>query len=400
MGGYPFSLPMIFLLVFAILIVLGVVSGVFALRKHILLGFLFWGYIFLVTFGNLQLDSGVISLSLLFCLMLPLFVIVPILDLRSYCQKWFLRGQYLNWGICLIGLLLQIVGAPSLGSLIPLMVPQRTTPLLAGLLRINGLMIEPSFLAIYLVFGYIVNEYVPQRQGQRDIARVVFVGLLLLTGSLSGLSLWLLYLGLMFLERFGKILWFCRIQKTTAFRGVRVGLVTVGLMLLLALVGGQNLGSVFWEYLVYRWDRVVLFLRTANFYSSEGVRLSAIPIAFQYLKEGHLFGEGYSNVEQWLVAYTWLADGKIHNIYTYLLIAFGLPGVVLFLALLFVVVRSAGRRNFWALIVWVVAGFATGHLIIYYLWGYLFLFTLADQQPRGYLDNSTSATPLLGEVKV
>jgi len=216
---------------------------------------------------------------------------------------------------------------------------------------------------------------------KRGISAAVFLVLILLTGSMAGIGLWLFYLGVKYLRSVRLSSRGLFVSKSSLYSLLSI-LLVLTLMLLGAAfteVGREGLGYLV-DYVGYRLDRIGQYLESGDFFSSEGVRLSAIPIALQYLRQGHLIGEGYGLANQWLAAHTWLEDGNIHNVYTYLLVSLGLPGLVLFLAFPVLLGRRVDAKHRNMVPAWYFAGFLTGHLIFYYYWGYLLLFAIWEKR--------------------
>jgi hypothetical protein len=119
--------------------------------------------------------------------------------------------------------------------------------------------------------------------------------------------------------------------------------------------------------------------------SSVGKRLNSIETAFLYLEtEGlteDLAGEGYSNYEFWLenkfvdIYSSESIARTLQNIFAIIIISTGIIGLFLYIGFLSAVIYPCKKKiGIPFLVLWLAFHFATGHLIIYPLFGYLYLF--------------------------
>ena len=263
----------------------------------------------------------------------------------------------------------------------PTIVAQRTAP--AGRFwRLNALMVEPSFLAIYLSFSYMVLDRLWQGSARAKLllkgATLFFMAF---TFSLSGIGVWLAYMGYKYVSLLRYRQWFRRIALTVA------GVAVLGFALV--LFTGWDTPARYAQYLQARLQKSVDVIATGDLTdtTSEGQRAGAISLALFYLRnENPWWGEGYSTSDAWINRH-FATAGYVHNLYSYLLISVGLVGLGLYLKFLASLrLPLLGRADpyhqafFFA---WLVTAMATGHLIFYYYWGYLYLLyfsRLADSQ--------------------
>ena len=380
-SGYPMSIPMLCLVCYT--------ATLWFHRPWLRLGVfvpavLFSTWCLSVTIFRWPIASFVPSLLALFILWTPFWLLPRGSDLLDVCVRWSVRGLVLCLCIGYYQLAANSLGLPALDSYLPVIEPQRTNAV-GGLLRLNALMVEPAYLASYLSFNYIVIDcFWHPRPLRKAAVKAATLSLLLMTFSLSGLAILVAYL--------------CFKSLVTPLRQVRVRkLYWVPIVLVIAaLFLGFWSGSASTSYYLYRIRNTFLVItsfqdvleqRLAKGISmgSEAKRLGAISLAADYLKEENvLWGEGYANYENWVVE-AWAAKGystgsQIHNLYSVVIISVGVVGLILYCAFLaslrLPLIRGPAR---WCafFLAWLVAGIATGHLIVYLYWAPLYVLCFA-----------------------
>jgi O-antigen ligase len=384
-GGYPLPIPTCCLLVYECAI-LG--QGCIRVRPTILFSaaaFAVWALA--VTAFRYPLASFAPSLMMLMVLWVPFWLIRRDLDGLQNSSSWFVWGLIMCFVIAFYQLLTNLLPLSPLETIVPTIVAQRTAPV-GRFSRLNALMVEPSFLAIYLAFAYMVLDRLWQGSPK---ARLLLKGGVLFfmafTFSLSGIGVWLAYMGFKYLSLLRYRRWLKRILVTVAV----VALLGLGFFAFM----GWDTPARYVQYLQARLEKSLKVITTGDLTdnSSEGQRAGAISLAIYYVQhENPLWGEGYATSDDWISRH-FVTTGYVHNIYSYLLISVGFVGLVLYVGFLVSLrLPLLGRDDpyheafFFA---WLVTAMATGHLIFYYYWGYLYLlyFARLGRGPRPSLHN-------------
>ena len=377
-AGYPISVPLFFLFLSVVMTLLyGKVRG---------LPFLF-GLMFIIwaVYTNIDrhvLSSYILSVAALLLLGIPLVMRVPIFNPTIFMIKWFLYGGVLSFIFLYYDLCIIYLHFPTLSQLFPFVMPQAICPLP----RVTASMPEPSFYATYLVFLYACTDFWIQNKGLKSkyivlLKMHIFIGLVL-TLSLSGLLL----IGIYFLFKFlGNIV--PKVNKMLRGRVLVilpeksfVAMVVFTIILLFQLL---NMNSIF-SYIYGRVHSIPTAILNVDYSGSVGKRVNAINTALLYLRTGGILeitsGEGYANYEDWLegqfsTSYSSVGIARtIQNIFAVIIISTGLVGFFLYIGFITVIFYSCkDRLGVSFLIIWLAYHFTTGHLIIYPLFGYLYL---------------------------
>jgi hypothetical protein len=370
-SGYFLSLPMFFLVLYDFSIIS---TGIIRINKHVLkFASIFLAWAFLITVFRLPLFEFLPSLMVLALLWVPFWLDRPDIDKSHIAVTWFVRGLLLCLAICIYQSLSGPLHLAKIDDLLPLRSPLRATYQISagGPERLNALMIEPAYLGIYLTFSYAVLDILWEGPAKWKLAlKGLTILFLFLTFSISGFAIFLSYMGFKYIVRL-------RYQKW--LRRAAVG--ALALAVISITVGSVILQTSSGRYLQYRITRITQVLMSGgkDTKGSTGMRLEAIPLAFEYLERGQwVWGEGYGNSDQWVkenrVAQT---TGAVHNIYTAVMISTGLVGLGLYggfiVSLKMPLLHGADAFSafFFA---WLMAAMATGHLVHYYYWGYLYIF--------------------------
>ncbi|MHB1047365.1 MAG: hypothetical protein ACYC4P_15280 [Thermoanaerobaculia bacterium] len=357
MASYPVTFPAIALCAHGLVIAIRGLTGRNRLKRGAVNAFLLFFLLAAGTEGRGLLSTRAVSLLLLALFMLPSLAGGVSRKIAEERQRWFLRGQYLNWAVCSLDFLSMGLAQRPIGELVGTIRDQPRVTLWGSQERLSGLMPEPSQLALFLAFGIVaVLENGPRKR--RLLFCAVNAFWLICTGSISAIAVLMLYLALRWL-------------KATLSGDLRV--LMRALVPLIGLAGLCGLflspwgtGTAAGTYLSSRLQRIGWHLKGDRSDTSEGVRLSAGPVAARYIANGGR-GEGYGGTKEWLVKNTDLPEGRIHSIWAYISIAYGPMGLLLFVSAVFW--RARESRSVAGMVAWGAAGFATGHLIFYYIWG-------------------------------
>lgn len=393
-GDYALTVPLFCLGLYIASSFLG--ARVLIRRRTLTAVLLYVAWAGITTFPRVAAEEFGPSLAVFSLLLVPLWLAPKGVDRSDIAVRWFMRGLFLCFAICAYQLLMRVSPLPKLGSFVPLAIPPRTTRI-GGFERINGLMIEPSFLAMYLSFGYIVNDLLwPAPPATRLSVKLLTLFFLVLTFSMSGFIVWLAYVVYKYIVKLKYKRW---IKRSVSILLVILVILPVAAPLLLRTSAGN-----------YLWARLTAMAQFAmgsgNVRGSVAVRLGAIPLAFHYLAQGHTFvGEGYSNYEQWVSEYRagigQVAQGSVHNIYSVVVLATGLIGLALYGNLIASLGLSLwpSKRCHAAFFAWLVAGMAMGHMVYYYYWGYSYLFCFCQRKEAPLCLPRQSSTGALSRVR-
>jgi hypothetical protein len=344
------------------------------------------------------------SLGVFAILLLPTVVDFPAVA-KITAAKWFLRGGILNLALVALDGLRLWLHLPQLDTLTSLIMPGSVEEMdlrYAGFPRIKALFLEPSYCALYLAFLVIFLDIAPAEilsARKRKVLRVLFIGALLLCRGMTGLVVLGAYAAVH--------LALCLMRMWLRPRLSRKMVVAGGAAILLiisAWVWSDKL-AVVENSMVFpqRLEHTAFALTNpGGDNSSEAERLGALAISVAYVAGGSveqvLAGEGFNSAKEW-VSKTYAGQGGgwalgfIANTFSSVLLGTGLVGLALYLLYVRTLRPRAvlGDRRvafvcyFWA---WILAHFATGGLIGYFLWGllyvYLFLMPVSSHAKAPY----------------
>jgi len=369
-GSYPLPIPMCCLLVYECAVV---AQGRIRVRPQTFVAAaLFAAWAIVVTVFRYPLASFMPSLLILMVLWAPFWLLDRDPETLRGLSFWFVWGLVLCLVMAFYQLATDLVPLPRLESLAPTIVEQRTAP--AGrLMRLNALMVEPSFLAIYLAFAYMALDRLWQGPAKAKLAlKGASLLVMALTYSLSGVGVWAAYMGFKYLSLLRYRRWFKRIALAAA------GVILLGVAL--AFFTGWDTPARYAQYVQARLQKSIDVVATGNLTdtTSEGQRAGAIYLAIFYVRhENPLWGEGYSSSNEWVNRHFATVGGYVHNLYSYIIISVGLVGLGLYINFLssfrLPLLRRGDPCHRAYLFAWLVAAMAIGHLIFYYYWGYLYL---------------------------
>jgi len=206
--------------------------------------------------------------------------------------------------------------------------------------------------------------------------KVSIVFFLLMTISLSGLIMFIGYLGAVFvLEWRERIL--RKIVLPYFWLGVPIGVVLIVFVL-------QQAGQNVLEYPIWLWERMdkaMTAIQLGLVAGSEASRAGSAVLVLEYWATQDwihvLIGEGYANHEHWLIqkyghlgsSMVSFARGDMHNNFALVGIATGAIGFILYLIL--IATFALGKHSVLPLslvAVWVIGHFAMGYFAFYRFW--------------------------------
>jgi hypothetical protein len=391
-SGFIVSPPVVVLLAIDGLIVLLVLLSEMKIRiKVASAAFIFLLWTLMVTGFRHSLSTYLLPMLGLITMWIPIIVKLPISEATRQlaAAKWFCRGLALSFVFAYQDLISYLFSLPKTEELIPFIAEgaQRTGKLFGvsaasiNLVRINSLMAEPAWYAIYLPLGYICINSLEQRKLISKRKAIFFklhiIAFLTLTFSLSGLAVFIGYLIIsqaLFIYRKGFDLPFKAIAS-----GIAITLVTV---VLLSQVSDFNtaVGSVL--------DRISVLpeqvgsLQDKNLATSAGSRVHSFTVAIDSIDSSNKFmGEGLGATDDWLKANfsrtNYFGQGNMFNNYGAILIAVGPLGFLFYLLFIFTSIENRARFpniiNSTYFCVWLILGCTMGSVLYYHYWGSLYL---------------------------
>jgi hypothetical protein len=274
----------------------------------------------------------------------------------------------------------------ALGPAVSWLIGTEQTGLFLGYVRPFAGFSEPSHLAIYLASVYVVLDFLGRSGRRYGFKRLVVATALLLTGSVSGLVMFVVYVAARLTGMLRRML-VGRLSTKKTMRGLAL------VVLVLGLVAALGPG-VFSEEYALRIARTLEDIETGNLVGSEGSRVNAVLALPEYWDStgwmGFLLGTGYANYQGWLIDnYGHLNEsatfsrGGIDNLLVAVFLSTGLVGFVTYMAFLY---KAFGRRVLGAnlsLVVFVLAvNFSYGYLISSLYWNLLLMLAIAARAHR------------------
>jgi len=233
-----------------------------------------------------------------------------------------------------------------------------------GYYRIRSTFDEPSFYAAYLCA--VLNFIIGTKYQKNKYLFYSIIILLILTLSLTG------YFLLVYLLYFHK-----RIKYKTKAKHVYV---VVVLFVLYSSFFSSEVQHVY-DRIINTYDSLLEY----NVLGSEGSRINSLTVLFKYYQDDSssiLFGEGYSNHENWLekkfegyrdgpsVSF---ARGAIHNVFGGIGISTGVIGLILYLNIFVAMYRNRIVDKD-SLILLILIQFSYSQIVGYLIWGIMLMF--------------------------
>jgi hypothetical protein len=374
-GEYVFSAALFALIFIDILLILNGEFNAYSLAA--LFVFLFWCII--ISVSRLEVDTYLFSFLALGTMFVPLVAIVP----YSVRPKKIIRS--LEYGLIVSFVLAAYEMGVNVG-LTPLTeifsgiglwgTNEIQESVYFGVYRVKSGQTEPSHYAHYLVFSYAIVDQVDQKDIhviKPYIIKCIIFTFLIATVSLSGLIMFVSYLGANVVLNWRKII----IKKLFTFK---LWLGIPFLLLAGALVAGYY-GQMITEYISWTFGRLndaVAAVQYGLVQGSEASRARSAVIHLEYWASknwwGAMIGEGYGNQSEWLISEfghlkgTSFAEGKMHNNFAYIGVTTGIVGFVLYLKTIYTLVLKNKKIPTEIVVVWIVAHFAMGFITSYRFW--------------------------------
>lgn len=365
--GYPLSIPFA---LYMSLSVIALISAITSKRINKRRAFYFMMFYFICIFSNTLNSNGVdtyiVSLLILLIFTVPFMIGIPRLNSIKL-------AKYLKYSILTItmfigaDILTGMIGANAdWSSYFSFIMRQDTYYSSSNIYRAKGLMQEPTHLGVVLFFIYVIIDLMNQNNipsfRKINYLKIIVVIDILLTFSIGPIFIWLFY----------TLLSNIRHVINLKIRKVAYSIVMVTSLLLLA--GTQN--SMYYESRISDIERT---MTTGSVSGSGGARIQSALLVLRYWENStilnRLFGEGYSNIQNWTSKqrYLWdsdlLSSGSVQNSITYLFLSTGFMGLLFYSLALGAVFRKMvfrGKYEFIGIII--VFHALSGYLIIYWFW--------------------------------
>ena len=384
-GTFIISIPVLILIGIDIILILLIITKKTQVRRKILLLailFIIWSII--VTATRFDISSYILPLVGFIIMWIPLLVKIPMSESQRLLilSKWYCRGLVFSFIFAYQDILSALFKLPKTEEIIPFAVAQRvgnlSESLNIGIDRINSLMTEPSEYATFLVFGYICLEYLSSKKiinkNKAIILKLHTLFFLLFTFSLSGLVLFAAYL------IFNNAFWF--LHRNINYRQSMSRLFSACLTIGITFVVVTNIipdANIAIDSFIERTNATLFTIGEQNLNTSGGARINSLNVAFDSLQSDYgIIGQGFgNNVANWLMnnygnLSSEYARGDIFNIYAAVLIGVGVPGLLIFMGVIYQSFNKNQKIDDYQIkffFTWLLLGFTLGSLLYYSYWG-------------------------------
>lgn len=293
--------------------------------------------------------------------------------------KGFLLGLHLTLIILSVEVGSQVFGLPEIAETLKAIFPYGGQGEFLDLVRPKAGFLEPSHLAIYLAFAFVIFDNYRGAHQTGVAYRVLILIALVLVGSLSGIAILAVYFV------FGRIRDVRHIFKSALQqRRVLYGVVFLTVFGAFLAIFSEKVIQVSEAYFG-RLSTTMIAIGEGSLEGSEASRSNAFVALPRYWNEfgvaGFLFGTGYANYKEWLIgAYGHLGPlatfgrGQIDNMLVAVALSTGVAGVLAYVTWTVWVLRRTGSKQMVRIGVFLlVVNFAFGYLVLYLYWYLLFV---------------------------
>lgn len=235
--------------------------------------------------------------------------------------------------------------------------------------------LEPAHLSIYLSLSLLVLDTIRTRMAERLRAFTILT--ILFVGSVVGYVLLLGYLGT---KLVGPLKRFTLHVRRRTMQGIMLsaGLVALGIMALVIFQSEAAAGM--FDRVFGRFIRTFGAVQSGTLTGSEGSRANMFRVLLDYWHiegaRGLLFGTGYGNSSEWLIAnyghldrWATVARGQLDSILVAIFLSTGIFGGFFYLYFTATCLKRVGRERFPAVFfMFLLLNFASGFLIAYPIW--------------------------------
>lgn len=346
------------------------ISKVFARRDYLVAAIAMAACFVVSNIGRNPAGSYLPSLVALFAVISPLLLGNVERSVSRAMIRGFLVGLVITLAISFIELVGALLRIDDILILLDTIFPDGRRGNPAPYLRPKAGLFEPSHLAVYLAFAFVIVDIAFQKSKLSNVFKVLIGISILYVGSLSGFLIITFYIAAQWSTEIFK-------NKRNAFLSFMTLIVSFAAVL------------IYWDDIVSStyFERIGIVgevFSRGDLVGSEGSRINAFRPVFDYWSENDwkdlFLGTGYGNYSDWLVyrygglgVFSSAGRGDIDNIFAAVMLSTGLLGIISYLAFLFVRFYSISQDRLIAIGLFVVAvHFSYGHMISYLVW-YLFL---------------------------
>ncbi|UCU92215.1 hypothetical protein [Hydrogenophaga taeniospiralis] len=254
---------------------------------------------------------------------------------------------------------------------------------------------EPSHLAIYLAFAYVIFDMGNQKSG--GILKSITLSSILALGSIVGYILLATYVTFIF---------FSSTNKINSRRTSWLSFVIAAFLIIFFTSLPQDSFNNLLNQIEQRFLVLTHGVSIDSIESSEGSRILAFAALPTFWIDqgisGFLFGTGYGNYQEWLIGnyynfstFASFARGHVDNIFVVVMLSTGFIGFMFYIIFIYFIIRTIPAPARLPVTIFFTAfHFATGFLIQYLHWHLLFVLlsvsrtSLLNEEPK-------TSTPIL-----
>lgn len=370
--GYPVAndLTISPALICGLLFVLFNIVGVFARRDYLIAAIAMAACFVVSNVGRNPTESYLLSLAAFFAVISPL-LIGNIPSSVSRAMIWgFLTGLGITLAISFIELFGALLGIDDILILLDTIFPDGRRGNPSPYLRPKAGFFEPSHLAVYLAFAFVVVDIAFRKSKFSYLFKVMIGVAILYVASLAGFLVAMFYIA----AQWSKVIFTTRRNAFISFMALILSFVAV------LIYWDDIISSTYFE----RIGIVGEAFSRGDLVGSEGSRINAFRPVIDYWSENgwteFFLGTGYGNYSDWLIyrygglgVFSSAGRGDTDNIFAAVMLSTGFLGIVSYIAFLLVRFYSISKGNLIAIAIFIVAvHFSYGHMISYLVW-YLFL---------------------------
>ncbi|HET6527081.1 hypothetical protein [Sphingopyxis sp.] len=370
--GYPVAADLTIspALVCGSLFLLVNISRVFARRDYLVAAIAMAACFIVSNIGRNPVDSYLLSLVALFAVIAPLMLGNIERSVSRAMIRGFLVGLVVTLAISFVELVSALLNIDDILILLDTIFPDGRRGNPAPYLRPKAGFFEPSHLAVYLAFAFVIVDIAFQKSKLSNVFKALIGVSILYVGSLSGFLIITFYIA----AQWSAVIFE---KKRNAF----ISFMTLILAFVVVLIYWDDIvSSTYFE----RIGIVSEAFSRGDLVGSEGSRINAFRPVLDYWSENgwtdFFLGTGYGNYSDWLIyrygglgVFSSAGRGDIDNIFAAVMLSTGILGIVSYLTFLFIRFYSISKGRLIAIGLFVVAvHFSYGHMISYLVW-YLFL---------------------------
>ena len=373
-AGYPINIPTVILLVLSVVI--------FFRNRYVKITF--YPYVCLIIWffvsSIVQLKMGDFVFSLIFFVVvtLPLVAVLP----DDFSNKKLLKSVIIGFYVSLVFSLITFIGnlyGQDIQSIFSLGSPKvYSWKIGAEIVRAKSSFLEPSYFAAYLVFVFMCIDS-NKSNVKNVILHYILISLaIIITFALTGYVLLLLYLLFAYV-----------IKRKLKIKYLKI-LALILILITFIFIMNPKVRNSFNVIFTERIENIVD--SEDSKISSESIRKESLMVIPNYYYDAgffkSLYGEGFTNVKDW-VSEKMHEQFKVNNFNIFMIIPIifltsGIIGTLLFIIFYYLFFMNH-RVSVAVSVVAFLFLFTTGHLIMYFVWGLIFMCRFCNYD-RGYIN--------------